>query len=85
MHTDFERAAQIANPQVFPDVVFKGCNFYFGQALNRKLHNDDITGIYRLFKKTYKSHNYHAIVIGEWIGCLKALSNASKLCDTTCI
>ncbi len=75
MHTDFERAAQIANPQVFPDVVFKGCNFYFGQALNRKLHNDDITDIkYNL-----------AIVTGEWIGCLKALSNASKLCDTTCI
>uniref|UniRef100_A0A915IT24 Uncharacterized protein n=1 Tax=Romanomermis culicivorax TaxID=13658 RepID=A0A915IT24_ROMCU len=37
IHMDYEIATYNEVSQVFPEVMVKGCNFHFPQALNRKL------------------------------------------------
>uniref|UniRef100_A0A915JDF0 MULE transposase domain-containing protein n=1 Tax=Romanomermis culicivorax TaxID=13658 RepID=A0A915JDF0_ROMCU len=63
MHTDYEHAAHIAIRQIFPDVILKGCNFHFGQAINRKLQQIGLRFLWN-----------DAGLTGEWLGCLKALA-----------
>uniref|UniRef100_A0A915JEH2 MULE transposase domain-containing protein n=1 Tax=Romanomermis culicivorax TaxID=13658 RepID=A0A915JEH2_ROMCU len=75
IHMDYEHAAHIAVQQVFPDVILQGCNFHFGQALNPKLQQLGLRNLWNDEGVTEMSKtNYKLNVIGEWIGCLKALS-----------
>lgn len=63
VHVDFEQASHIALRQVFPEVILKGCNFHFSQALNRKLQQ---LGLRYLWNDDG--------MVGEWIGCIKAMA-----------